>query len=98
MTETVQGTARVEARGKLPFAGLRRSLQKQYDHIIEEKRMAADLLFMSTYMAAITTAGVTRPEIFSYTSERSEYVPTRYFGKVEHYVKRWNYSYAEGLK
>ena len=98
MTETVQGTARVVSGGKLPFANVRRSLQKQYDHIIEEKRMAADLLFMSTYMAAITTAGVTRPEIFGYTSERSEYVPTRYFGKVEHYVKRWNYSYAEGLK
>jgi len=60
--------------------------------------MAADLLFMSTYMAAITTAGVTRPEIFSYTSERSEYVPTKYIGKVDHFVKRWNYSYAEGLK
>jgi flagellar protein FlaJ len=60
--------------------------------------MAADLLFMSTYMAAITTAGVTRPEIFSYTSERMEYVPTRYIAKVEHFVKRWNYSYAEGLK
>ena len=98
MFESVRDSIGVKNQGKLPFADARRSLRKQVDHIIEEKRMSADMLFMSTYMAAITTAGVTRPEIFSYTSERSEYVPTRYIAKVEHFVKRWNYSYAEGLK
>jgi len=98
MTETVHENARVRTGLKLPFFDLQKSLHRLFFHIIEEKRMAADLLFMSTYMAAITTGGVTRPEIFKYTSERSEYVPTRYFGKVEHFVKRWNYSYAEGLK
>jgi flagellar protein FlaJ len=98
MFESKRDSSRAEYLGKLPFTDVRRSLRRAVDHIIEEKRMAADMLFMSTYMAAITTAGVTRPEIFSSTSERSEYVSSRYIGKVEHFVKRWNYSYAEGLK
>ena len=98
MFESVRDSLRSKNRGQLPFADFRRTLKRELVHLIEEKRMASDLLFMSTYMAAITTAGVTRPEIFSYTSERIEYVPTLYIAKVEHFVKRWNYSYAEGLK
>jgi flagellar protein FlaJ len=98
MFDTVKNPVMVTTGRKLPFTNIGKSFRNFFDHVIEEKRMEADLLFMSTYMAAITTAGVTRPEIFAYTSERSEYVPTKYIKKVEFYVKRWNYSYAEGLK
>jgi len=59
--------------------------------------MSADLLFMVTYMASITTADATRPEIFAYTAARKEYVPSKYIAKVEFFVKRWNYSYVQAL-
>ncbi len=68
------------------------------NRIEEEKRVPADLLFMATYMASITTAGVSRPDIFSYTAKRYEYVPSKYVQKADYFVKRWNYSYAEALK
>ncbi len=59
--------------------------------------MAADMLFMATYMCAITTARATRPEIFAYTALRKEYATAKYIAKVEFFVKRWNYSYVEAL-
>jgi len=52
---------------------------------------------MVTYMASITTAQATRPEIFAYTAAREEYVTTKYIKKVEFFVKRWNYSYVQAL-
>jgi len=83
--------------GKLPFADLGKSIKKRLDTVLENKRMGPDLLFMITYMASITTAQATRPEIFAYTSARKEYVATRYIEKVEFFVKRWNFSYVEAL-
>lgn len=59
--------------------------------------MSADLLFMITYMASITTAKATRPEIFAYTARKLEYIPSKYIAKVEFFVKRWNYSYVQAL-
>lgn len=83
--------------GKLPFQDLGKSIKSFFNKVSENKRMGPDLLFMITYMASITTAQATRPEIFAYTAARKEYVPTRYIERVEFFVKRWNYSYVEAL-
>ncbi|HTY51941.1 MAG TPA: archaellar assembly protein FlaJ [Methanomicrobiales archaeon] len=89
---------RARGDGKLPFADQVKRVSGFVQSVDEEKRTPADLLFMATYMASITTAGVSRPDIFSYTGRRYEYVPTKYVAKVDYFVKRWNYSYAEALK
>ncbi|HUK92425.1 MAG TPA: type II secretion system F family protein, partial [Methanomicrobiales archaeon] len=89
---------RAKEGGKLPFSDQVKRIGAFIEQVDEEKRIPADLLFMSTYMASITTAGVSRPDIFLYTGKRYEYVPTKYVAKVDYFVKRWNYSYAEALK
>jgi flagellar protein FlaJ len=97
MFENVRDWMRIEHSGKLPFADLFSRLRTIFTRFLEDKKMGSDLLFMSTYMASVTTAGVTRPEIFEYTASRQEYVPARYVEKVQLYVKRWSYSYVEAL-
>ncbi|HTY15329.1 MAG TPA: archaellar assembly protein FlaJ [Methanoregulaceae archaeon] len=82
---------------KIPFQGMFSSVKEKLSSLLESKNMASDMLFMMTYMASITTAQATRPEIFAYTSMRTEYVPAKYISKVEFFVKRWNYSYVEAL-
>lgn len=84
--------------GKLPFEDSVKEIKNRLLDIEENKKMGSDLLFMITYMAAITNANVSRPEIFAYTAERREYIPTKYMKRVECFVKRWNYSYSEGLR
>ena len=59
--------------------------------------MGADLLFTTTYMASLALANASRPEIFSYAANRKEYISSKYITKVDTYVKKWGYSYAEGL-
>jgi flagellar protein FlaJ len=83
--------------GKLPFQDAFSSIRERFSGLSENKRMGPDLLFMVTYMASITTAQATRPEIFAYTAARKEYVPTKYIERVEFFVKRWNYSYVQAL-
>jgi len=83
--------------GKLPFQDLGTSIKEKLDAITENKKMGPDLLFMVTYMASITTAQATRPEIFAYTAVRKEYVTCKYIERVEFFVKRWNYSYVQAL-
>jgi flagellar protein FlaJ len=89
---------KAETRKKSPFEDQLKGIRGFISRIDEEKRMTADLLFMATYMASITTAGVSRPDIFSFTGKRYEYVPSKYIGKADRLVKRWNYSYSEALK
>jgi flagellar protein FlaJ len=89
---------RAKGEGTVPFENQTKRILGFLDAMEEEKRTPADLLFMATYMASITTAGVSRPDIFAYTGRRGEYVPSKYIAKVDYFVKRWNYSYAEGLK
>jgi flagellar protein FlaJ len=89
---------RAKNQGKLPFDFQLKRITGFINAMEEEKRIPADLLFMATYMASITTAGISRPDIFSYTGRRYEYVPSKYVAKVDYFVKRWNYSYAEALK
>jgi flagellar protein FlaJ len=81
----------------LPFASQIAGLKDKLAGLQENKKMGADLLFMTTYMASLAIANATRPEIFSFAANRHEYISAKYIGKVETFVKKWNYSYAEGL-
>lgn len=85
------------AARSLPFASLIGSLKEKLAGVQEKKKMGADLLFMTTYMASLAIADATRPEIFSYAANRHEYISAKYIGKVDTFVKKWNYSYAESL-
>ena len=98
MFEHITDSLKNRDGGEIPFAGHVRALKDWIGVLQENKRMGGDILFMITYMASITTSQVTRPEIFAYTASRKEYTPTKYIEKVEFFVKRWGYSYAEGLK
>ena len=98
MFNSFADSLRAKNQGKLPFEDALKSIKTRFNRIfVENKNMGPDMLFMMTYMAAITTAQATRPEIFSYTAARQEYVPARYVKKVEFFVKRWGYSYVEAL-
>nr|WP_300999044.1 archaellar assembly protein FlaJ [Methanoculleus sp.] len=85
-------------QGKIPFEEQAARLNDLRTSILDNRKMEQDLLLMYTYMAAITTAAVTRPEIFQYTSERFEYIPSRYIAKVQRLVAGWGQSYAGGLR
>jgi flagellar protein FlaJ len=81
----------------LPFTSQIAGIKEKLAGIQENKKMGADLLFMTTYMASLAIANATRPEIFSFASNRHEYISSKYIAKVDTYVKKWNYSYAESL-
>ncbi len=98
MFEDVADRVREANQGKIPFEEQAAALDDLRLSILENKKMEQDLLLMYTYMAAITTSAVTRPEIFQYTSERFEYIPSRYIAKVQRLVAGWGQSYAGGLR
>ncbi len=98
MLDDVKDRLRQANQGKMPFEDEVAYLNNLGVQALEKRKMEQDLLFMYTYMAAITTAAVTRPEIFEHTSERSEYVPSRYIAKAHRLVAGWGYSYAEALR
>jgi flagellar protein FlaJ len=97
MFKTIKDRLRSAQGGSLPFESSIASIRDRIAQIFEDKQMGADLLYMTTYMGSLALANATRPEIFSYASERSEYLTSRYIAKVNSYVKKWNYSYAESL-
>jgi flagellar protein FlaJ len=82
---------------QVPFASTVADLKNKVTQITEDKKMGADLLFTTTYMASLALANASRPEIFSYAANRKEYISSKYITKAETYVKKWNYSYAEAL-
>jgi flagellar protein FlaJ len=90
-------TSKTPSARPLPFASLIEGVKDKIAGIQENKKMGADLLFMTTYMASLAIANATRPEIFSFASNRKEYRSAKYIAKVDTYVKKWNYSYAESL-
>ncbi|MDD2472995.1 MULTISPECIES: archaellar assembly protein FlaJ [unclassified Methanoculleus] len=98
MFEGVTDRIRDANQGKMPFEEQAEFFSGLRSYILENKKMGQDLLLMYTYMAAITTSAVTRPEIFQHTAKRFEYVPSRYIAKVQRLVGGWGYSYAEGLR
>ncbi len=98
MFEDVADRVREANQGKIPFEKQAAYLDSLRISVLENKKIEQDLLLMYTYMAAITTSAVTRPEIFQYTSERFEYIPSRYIAKVQRLVAGWGHSYAGGLR
>ncbi|MDE4907082.1 archaellar assembly protein FlaJ [Methanogenium marinum] len=97
MFESLAENIRDKSGGKLPFEDTGIKFRAFFTRISENKRMGSDILFMVTYMASIITADVSRPEIFAFTATRKEYITSKYIGKVETFVKRWNYNYAKAL-
>ncbi|MGA2162594.1 MAG: archaellar assembly protein FlaJ [Methanoregula sp.] len=91
------GTQKGPPARSLPFATQIAGLKEKLAGVQEKKKMGADLLFMTTYMASLAIADATRPEIFSFAANRHEYISAKYIGKVDTFVKKWNYSYAESL-
>jgi archaeal flagellar protein FlaJ len=81
----------------IPFSSQLKGLKERIAQITEDRRMGADLLFLTTYMASLAIANASRPEIFAYASNRKEYISAKYITKVDTYVKKWNYSYSEAL-
>ena len=71
------------------------SFKEKIGQLTENKKMGADLLFMNTYMASLALASASRPEIFTFASNRKEYVSSKYIAKVDTFVKKWNYSHSE---
>jgi flagellar protein FlaJ len=82
---------------QIPFASHIQGLKDKISQLTEDRKMGADLLFLNTYMASLAMANASRPEIFSYASNRKEYISAKYITKVDTYVKKWNYSYSEAL-
>ncbi len=82
---------------EIPFASTVKDITEAIGRFGESKKMGADLLFMMTYLASLGLASATRPEIFSYSANRTEYISARYIGKVDTLAKKWGYSYAESL-
>ncbi|HVP96162.1 archaellar assembly protein FlaJ [Methanoregula sp.] len=86
-----------ESTRQLPFISMISNVKGKLAAVQEGKKMGADLLFMTTYMASLAIADATRPEIFSFSANRQEYISAKYIAKVDTFVKKWNYSYAESL-
>jgi flagellar protein FlaJ len=82
---------------QIPFANLIEDLKKKGAQVTENKLMSADLLFMNTYMASLALANASRPEVFAFAGNRKEYISSKYIARVDTFVKKWGYSYAEGL-
>jgi flagellar protein FlaJ len=97
MAEFINDPEKVKEGRTLPFASTIEGIKDRISQVTEDKKMGADLLFMNTYMASLALANATRPEIFSYAANRKEYISAKYISKVDTYVKKWNFSYAEGL-
>lgn len=95
VTGTVLGGEKPEASA---LAGIVQSFRDYFDGIIENKKMAADLLYMITYMASLALARATRPELFASASERGEYVSSKYIKKVNILTMGWGFSYKESLE
>ncbi len=97
MFESAKEKVKASSGGSLPFASTIASLKERLALFSESKRMSADILFMITYMTSMSIANATRPEIFAFSAQRHEYVSAKYIGKVDMFVKKWSYSYAESL-
>jgi len=98
MFEHTVESLRAKNGGSLPFESTFAGIKQKLDDVRENKCMGGDILFMTTYMAAIMTAQVSRPEVFARTSVRKEYVSSKYIEKVEFFVKKWNYNYSQALR
>ena len=97
MADTAPDQDKKPQSRQIPFSSHIKGLKEKLSQITEDRKMGADLLFLNTYMASLAMANASRPEIFSYASNRKEYISAKYITKVDTYVKKWNYSYSEAL-
>lgn len=61
-------------------------------------RVNDDMLFLLTYMAAISTADIERDRIFDYAGRQKEYDASKYFKQVHILASKWGYEYAKACK
>lgn len=95
----VTGTVLPDENSKVSaLKGIVQSFMEYYEGIVENKKMAADILFMMTYMASLALARATRPELFASASERAEYASSKYIKKVHTLTMGWGFSYKEALE
>ena len=97
MADPAEEPKKKSAAKEIPFASTIASLKEKIAQISEDKKMGPDLLFTNTYMASLAIADASRPEIFSFTANRKEYISSKYLTKVDTYVQKWGYSYSESL-
>ncbi|AKB29355.1 Flagella-related protein FlaJ [Methanosarcina siciliae T4/M] len=62
------------------------------------ERVNDDMLFLLTYMAAISTADIERDRIFDYTGRQQEYEASKYFRQIHILASKWGYEYAKSCK
>ncbi|VUT23813.1 MAG: flagellar assembly protein J [Candidatus Methanolliviera sp. GoM_oil] len=53
-----------------------------------------DLLYMLTYMASISTAKISRDEIFKRTGKKEEFISSKYIDTIRKLVQEWHYDYS----
>ncbi|MDD4250523.1 MAG: flagellar assembly protein FlaJ, partial [Methanosarcina sp.] len=58
------------------------------------ERVNDDMLFLLTYMAAISTADIERNKIFNYAGSQKEYEASKYFKQIYILASKWGYEYA----
>lgn len=61
-------------------------------------RVNDDMLFLLTYMAAISTADIKRDRIFDYAGRQKEYEASKYFRQIYILASKWGYEYAKACK
>lgn len=62
------------------------------------ERVNDDMLFLLTYMAAISTADIERDRIFDYAGSQKEYEASKYFRQIYVLASKWGYAYAKACK
>ncbi len=62
------------------------------------ERVNDDMLFLLTYMAAISTADIERNKIFDYAGSQKEYEASKYFKQIYILASKWGYEYAKACK
>jgi flagellar protein FlaJ len=97
MADPAPGSDTKKEAKAIPFASTIEDVKEKIANISEDKKMGADLLFTTTYMASLALANASRPELFSYAAARKEYISSKYISKVDTYVQKWSYSYSESL-
>jgi flagellar protein FlaJ len=71
---------------QIPFAGMVAGFKLRIAQVTEDRKMGADLLFTTTYMASLALANASRPELFAYAANRKEYISSKYITRVDTYV------------
>ena len=74
------------------------NLARKLRNIKIVERVSDDMLFLLTYMAAISTADIERDRIFDYAGSQKEYEASKYFRQIHILASKWGYSYSKACK